>query len=87
MEAFCRGRPVVASRAGGIPDIVVDRKNGLLVPPGNAAALGGTLSRALTDRALLERLAAGAAASAAEWVRPPEEFARAYRELVDGLRR
>ncbi len=86
MEAFCRGRPVVASRAGGIPDIVVDGQNGLLVPPGETAPLARALVRALTDRGLLERLAEGAVASAAEWIRPAEDYARSYRELVVGVR-
>jgi glycosyltransferase involved in cell wall biosynthesis len=40
MEAMASGRPVIASRIGGLPDLVVDGETGLLVPPGNPAALG-----------------------------------------------
>jgi glycosyltransferase involved in cell wall biosynthesis len=83
MEAFYRGRPVVASRAGGIPDIVVDGENGLLVPRGSAGALADALVRVLTDRPLLERLAAGAAESAARWRQSPEGFAARMRAVVD----
>jgi hypothetical protein len=43
--------------------------------------------RALSDRALLERLAARAAASAERWVQTPEEYARRMRELVESLAR
>jgi glycosyltransferase involved in cell wall biosynthesis len=39
VEAFCRGRPVVASRVGGIPDLVQDEGNGLLVEVGDTHAL------------------------------------------------
>ena len=65
VEAFCRGRPVVASRVGGIPDLVEDDVNGLLVEPGDTDGLADALVRVLTDRELAERLAAGAAASSA----------------------
>lgn len=39
MEAMASGRPVIASAAGGLPDLVVDGGTGLLVPPGDAGAL------------------------------------------------
>ncbi|MDH4346041.1 MAG: glycosyltransferase family 4 protein, partial [Thermoleophilia bacterium] len=39
VEAFCRGRAVLGARAGGIPDIVVDGENGLLVPGEDPDAL------------------------------------------------
>jgi len=82
IEAFCRGRPVVGSRAGGIPDIVEHDVSGLLVPPGDPAALADTLVGALSDRALSERLSAGARAGGAPWVQTPEEYADRVRELV-----
>jgi glycosyltransferase involved in cell wall biosynthesis len=74
IEAFARGRPVVGSRAGGIPDIVEDGVNGLLVPPGNEAALAEALVRVLRDAPLAAHLAAGAAASADRWQQTSDEY-------------
>ena len=82
IEAFCRGRPVVGARAGGIPDIVEDGLNGVLVPPEDPDALADALVRVLSDRALQERLAAGARTSAADWLQTPEQYAAHVRELV-----
>jgi glycosyltransferase involved in cell wall biosynthesis len=87
VEAFCRGRAVVGSRVGGIPDLVRDGENGLLVPPADAAALAAALARVLGDRELAERLGRGAHQSAGAWTATPEEFARRIRELVERVTR
>jgi starch synthase len=47
---------VVASRIGGIPDVVEDGVTGLLVPPGDAAALAGALRRLLDEPDLARKL-------------------------------
>jgi glycosyltransferase involved in cell wall biosynthesis len=86
VEAFCRGRPAVASRVGGIVDLVRDGENGLLVPPQDPAALADALHRVLADETLAARLAAGAQASAEAWVATPEEYAARLEALVAGLR-
>ena len=83
VEAFCRGRAVVASRVGGIPDLVEDGRNGLLVEAGDLDALADALVRILSDHELAERLGSGAAASAAKWTISPEEFASRLRILVE----
>jgi glycosyltransferase involved in cell wall biosynthesis len=87
VEAFCRGRAVVGSRVGGIPDLVREGENGLLVPPGDAAALADALVRVLGDYELAGRLGHGAHESAAAWTATPEEFARRIRELVERVTR
>jgi len=83
VEAFCRGRGVVASRVGGIPDLVADRETGLLVVPGDPAALAEAIERILTDRALAERLGAAARVAVEPWLATPEEYAREVRDLVE----
>ena len=83
VEAFCRGRGVVASDVGGIPDIVVDGKTGILVPPGDAAAVADALVRAFTDRALVEGFGAAARVAVEPWLATPEQYARQIRDLVE----
>jgi glycosyltransferase involved in cell wall biosynthesis len=85
VEAFCRARPVVASRVGGIPDLVEDGLNGLLVEPGDTDGLAGAIVRLAGDRALAERLGAGAHASAAFWTISPEDFAGRLRAMVERI--
>lgn len=83
LEAISRGRAIVATRVGGIPDVVEDGVNGLLVPPGNTEALATALRRLLSDRALAERLARAAHETAARWRVTPDEWARRVAALVD----
>jgi glycosyltransferase involved in cell wall biosynthesis len=85
VEAFCRARPVVATRVGGIPDLVDDGRNGLLVEPAHTQALADAIVRILTDRELAERLSAGAQASAGFWTSSAEEFASRVRALVERI--
>ncbi len=49
LEAMARGKPVVTTPAGGTAELVVDGVTGLLVPPGDAAALAEALSGLLAD--------------------------------------
>jgi glycosyltransferase involved in cell wall biosynthesis len=82
VEAFCRGRGVVGTRAGSIPDLVAHGVSGLLADPGAPAALADALVAVLSDRTLAERLGEGAAAAAEPWLQTPEEYARRVRALV-----
>jgi glycosyltransferase involved in cell wall biosynthesis len=56
LEAMVMGRPFVASRIGGLPDIVVDGETGLLVAPGDWRALREAIQRLLDNPALRERM-------------------------------
>jgi glycosyltransferase involved in cell wall biosynthesis len=57
VEAMMCGRPVVATRGGGVTEIIRDGETGLLVPPGDASALAAALGCILSQPALAERLA------------------------------
>jgi glycosyltransferase involved in cell wall biosynthesis len=83
MEAFARGRPVVASAVGGIPELVQDELNGLLVTPGDPVELADALARVLSDRNLAERLGRHALQDAVQRQWTPQRYASALRELVD----
>lgn len=83
VEAFLRGRPVVATRAGGTPEIVVDGVTGLLVDRGDVAGFADATVRALTEPGLAERLGAAGRESVERFLTTPEDFASRVRALVD----
>ncbi len=56
LDAMACSRPIVATTAGGIPEIVEDDVNGLLAPPRDAAALAKAIVTALKDDALRKRM-------------------------------
>ncbi len=75
LEAHACGRPVIASRVGGIPEYVRDRVDGLLFDPARPHELDEILERLVSDPALLPGLAAG--------IRPPETVAAFARRMMD----
>ncbi len=56
LEAMTSGRPVIASKIGGLSDTVVDGETGLLVAPGDPTALANALRHLLADRDLREQM-------------------------------
>jgi len=58
LEAMAAGRPVVASRVGGLAEAIVPEETGLLVPPGDPMALATALARLARDPGLRARLGA-----------------------------
>ncbi len=62
LEAGAAGLPVVASAVGGIPDILLDGKTGILVPPKDSVALAEAIQRLIQDHALRFRMGADAMA-------------------------
>lgn len=67
LDAIVFGRPVVATRAGGIPEVVRHGETGLLVPVGEHEALGSAMYTLLADRSLATRMGAAARARAPEF--------------------
>ena len=85
LEAMGAGRPVIASAAGGITDIVEDRVTGLLVPPGDAAALAAAISTYRDDPALARRLGEAGAARVEErfsWTSILDRLVSLYRSVA-----
>jgi glycosyltransferase involved in cell wall biosynthesis len=82
LEWMAAGRAVVASRVGGIPDLVDDGVTGLLVPPGDAAALAGALESLL---AAPERAEEMGRAARVRWEElfSPGTFYRATKAVYD----
>lgn len=56
IEAMASGRPVIASRIFGIPELVEDDRTGLLVEPGDPERLAGAIARLGSDRSRIERM-------------------------------
>lgn len=83
VEAFCRRRPVLGTRVGGIADLVEDGVNGVLVEPGDTDALAAELASLLMDRERVERLAEEAHGSARRWISTPEEYARRLAGVIE----
>ncbi len=85
LEAMASGLPIVATTAGSIPEAIDDAVEGLLVAPGDAAALAGAISRLAAEPALATRLGASAAARARREFdaarREPELTARALERV------
>ena len=76
---------MVASRVAGIPDVVTDGTNGVLVPPGDVAALRAALARLAADGALRARLGAAARETAMRrhgWDTAARQFEECYAEAA-----
>jgi len=86
LEAMATGRPVIASRIGGLTDLVVDGETGLLVTPGDADDLRRAIEQLLAAPALRERMGQAGQRRVAEFqpaaVVPRIE--RVYDELLAG---
>ena len=89
LQAASAGLAVIASRAGGMPEAVLDEETGLLIPPGDVPALVAAMERLLSDPALADQY------GAAGRRRMADEFSieamaagnlAVYRRLIDARR-
>jgi glycosyltransferase involved in cell wall biosynthesis len=83
LEALSVGTPVIATAVGGIPEVVEDGKNGLLVPPHDVEAIAGAIGRLAADDTLRASLAASARPSVEE-LSEPRILAQIVRAIVGG---
>ena len=84
VEAMACATPVVGSEVGGIPHVVTDGDTGLLVPPGDPAALAAACRKVLEDAALAVRLGAAGRRRAEEryaWDGLMQRYADLFRSL------
>jgi glycosyltransferase involved in cell wall biosynthesis len=84
LEAMACGTPVVASRLGGLPEIIQDGETGFLTPPGDVDALRSRLEQIVGDQTLARRLGARARAVVLErftWASVAERCLEAYQDL------
>jgi glycosyltransferase involved in cell wall biosynthesis len=84
MEALASGTPVVASRVGGLPEIVRDGLDGVLVPPGDTVALASTIRDLLSDGARRSGMACAAVAGASRF--SPDAVVDALDAVYAGVR-
>jgi len=84
LETAQQGRPIVASRVEGLAEIVADGDTGVLVPPGDATALGAAACALLDDRERCARMGRRARQRVAErfsWERHLDSYEALYRRL------
>src|ERR671918_592655 len=86
LEAMQAALPIVASETGGIPDVIENGVNGMLVPPGDPEALARAIDCLLADRKLACRLSEGAQERAKDydWEALGERVLRVYRGVTAG---
>jgi glycosyltransferase involved in cell wall biosynthesis len=86
LEAMAAGKPVIASRVGGVPEIVLEDETGLLVPAGDVNALADALKRLAPDRELRARMGAAGERRAQEfsWPAIADQYVQIYRRVAPG---
>jgi starch synthase len=88
-ETMASGVPVVASRVGGLPELVIDGTTGLLVDPDNPAALSQAILRILDDRASAQAMGRAGRRRAEKlfaWEKIVETLLALYKELAQQSR-
>ncbi len=90
LEAMFAGRPVIATRGGGVTDLIIDNQTGLLVEPNNANELAQAIERLISDSQLADHLAEQARSRAQTCFtmeRNAAKVTEVYQELLDNPRK
>ena len=85
LEGMASGVPVIGSNTGGIPDIIDDGVNGLLVPPGDPEALASAIMKILNNHELAEKFAQEGLRTVKErfsWDKISDQFIEIYQEVL-----
>jgi glycosyltransferase involved in cell wall biosynthesis len=84
LEAFSAGLPVIAFRSGGIPELVEDRGNGIIVPQGDEEALCDSMREIMLNRDLRDRLGSAAKSVPARfpWENTVDRLEAIYHDVI-----
>jgi glycosyltransferase involved in cell wall biosynthesis len=85
LEACAFGLPVVATRVGGIPDLLEHERTGLLVPDGDVGAMAAAVRRLVDEPALARRLSAGGRvlAELSRWEAVRPQWETLFNEVIN----
>lgn len=85
IEAMALGKPIVATCVGGVPEIVIDGVNGLLVPPGALEKMAQSIEQLLENPAFAKKLGKAAAESVQDfsWENIAQKYLCTYREVSE----
>jgi glycosyltransferase involved in cell wall biosynthesis len=85
LEAFAYSKPVVATNVGGVPEIVRNNENGLLVPPGDSERLAEAIARLASDPGLVGRITETAARDVTQRFRLEDSVTSLHAKIVEAL--
>ncbi len=85
LEANACGKPAIGSNVGGIPDVIRNEFNGLLVPPNDPQALFSAIALLIENESLLDEMGKNSRTHAEQhdWSRVAEATEQVYREILD----
>ncbi len=84
--AYAFGKPVVATAVGGIPDVLEDGRDGLLIPPRDSSSLAAAVISLLQDRESRQQMGQRALEKSRNdlsWVTIAQQTAQVYRDVID----
>jgi glycosyltransferase involved in cell wall biosynthesis len=86
LEAMATGMPVITTETCGMPDVVENEFNGLLIPPGNASAVEGAIERLAKSAELRRKLGENARETMKRytWERAGRQLETLYQHILDG---